>query len=241
MAAALAYRGEFDRARALMEANHARACAIHDPTAEVAALVISGTNAQMQGAWERAVNFGRRALPMAQEIGNRIYEYNAHFVLGLALAHLGSLDEAIAMQERAVTLGTSARIRIVMGRVYGWLGEIYLIAGRLDDARDATERGRAISVAHGYLAEIALCDRVRGEVETAAGDYHAAAVFLDAARTGYLACDARPELARVNAALSRLAEAQGDTVKATVHARAALDAFTEMAMHWDAGQVASSK
>ncbi len=238
LAAAIAYRGEFARARALMEANLARAVAIHDPTAEVAALVISGTNAQMQGEWERAIDCGRRALPKAREIGNRIYEYNAHFVLGLALAHLGNLDEAIAMQEQAVTLGTRARIRIVMGRVYGWLGEIYLAAGRLDDARTATERGRDISVAHGYLAETALCDRVRGEVETAAGQYAAAAAFLDAARTRYAECDARPELARVDAALGRLAEAEGDIIKAAAHRRAALDAFTEMEMHWDAERIA---
>lgn len=240
LAAAIAYRGEFARARALMERSLARAIAIHDPTAEVAALVISGTNAQMQGEWERAVAFGRQALPKARAIGNRIYEYNAHFVLGPALARLGNLDEAIAMQEEAIALGTRARIRIVMGRVYGWLGEIYLAAGRLDDARTATERGREISVAHGYLAEIALCDRVRGEVETAAGNYDAAAAFLDAARTGYTACDARPELARVDTALGRLAEARGDTVKAAAHLRAARDAFADMEMRWDAARTAGS-
>ena len=127
-----------------------------------------------------------------------------------------------------------------MGRVYGWLGEIYLIAGRLDDARTATERGRDISIAHGYLAEIALCDRVRGEVETAAGAYNAAASFLDDARTRYAALDARPELARVDAALGRLAEAQGNTVKATAHRRAAFDAFTTLEMQWDAAQVADA-
>ena len=237
MAAALAYRGDFDRARALMEENLARSVAIHNPTAEVAALVISGTNAQMQGDWARAIEFGRQALPKARQIGNRIYEYNAHFVLGLSLAHLGSLDEAITMQEQAIRLGTRAHIRIVMGRVYGWLGEIYLVAGRLDDARAATERGREISVAHGYLAEIALCDRVRGEIEMAAGNDDRAAAFLDAARTGYMACDARPELARIDAALGRLAAARGDAIKAAAHFRAALDAFTAMGMQWDAEQV----
>jgi DNA-binding SARP family transcriptional activator/tetratricopeptide (TPR) repeat protein len=241
MAAATAYRGAFARARAIMAATLARGIAIHDPVAEVSALVISGTNAQMQGEWEQAIAFGREALPKARQIGNRIYEYNAHFVLGLALARTGQLDEAIAVQEQAITLGTSAGIRIVMGRVYGWLGEIYLIAGRLDDARTATERGRDISIAHGYLAEIALCDRVRGEVETAAGAYDAAASFLDDARTRYAALDARPELARVDAALGRLAEAQGNTVKAAAHRRAAFDAFTALEMRWDAEQVGSGQ
>jgi DNA-binding SARP family transcriptional activator len=240
MAAAIAYRGEFARARAIMEATLARGITIHDPVAEVAALVISGTNAQMQGEWERAIEFGRAALPKTRRIGNRIYEYNAHFVLGLALARTGHLDEAIALQEQAITLGTSARIRIVMGRVYGWLGEIYLIAGRIDDARIATERGREISVAHGYLAEIALCDRVRGEVETAAGAYDAAASFLDAARTRYAELDARPERARVDAALGRLAEAQGDPIKAAAHRRAAFDAFTTLEMRWDAAHIADA-
>lgn len=240
LAAGIAYRGDFARARALMEQNLARAVALRDRTAEVAALVISGTNEQMQGAWARAVEFGWQALPKTRAIGNRIYEYNAHFVLGLALAHLGNLDEAIAMQEHAITLGTSARIRIVMGRVYGWLGEIYLAAGRYDDARTATERGREISVAHGYLAEIALCDRVRGEVETAAGAYDLAAEYLDAARTRYTECDARPELARVDAALGRLAEARGNTVKAAAHFRAARAAFAEMEMHWDAERIAAT-
>ncbi|MHB8646780.1 MAG: ATP-binding protein, partial [Thermomicrobiales bacterium] len=239
MAAGIAYCGEFDRARTLMAANLARSLAIGDPVAEVAALVVSGANEQMQGEWARAIEFGRQGLAKARAIGNRIYEYNAHFVLGLPLARLGNLDEAVAVQERAITLGTSAHIRIVMGRVYGWLGEIYLMAGRLDDARDATERGREISVAHGYLAEIALCDRVRGEVETATGAYDLAADYLDTARTGYTACAARPELARVDAALGRLAEAQGDSVKAAAHFRAARDAFTDMAMHWDAEQIAA--
>ncbi len=169
MAAAIAYRGEFPRAHTIMAETLARSIAIHNPVAEVSALVIRGTNAQMQGDWQTAEALGRQALPKAREIGNRIYEYNAHFVLGLALAYLGHLDEAIAVQEHAVALGTKAGIRIVMGRVYGWLGEIYLVADRIDEARAATERGREISVAHGYLAEIALCDRVRGEVECAAG------------------------------------------------------------------------
>lgn len=245
MAAGIAYCGEFARARAIMEETLARGIAIHDPVAEVASLIFSGSNEQMQGNWERAVAYGREGLPKARQIGNRIYEYNAHFVLGLALVRTGHLDEAIAVQEQAVALGTAARIRIVMGRVYGWLGEIYLAAGRIDDARTATERGREISVAHGYLAEIALCDRVRGEVETAAGAYDDAAAFLDAARTRYAELDARPELARVDAALGHLAQAQGDGIKAAAHLRAAVDAFTAMEMAWDAAHVrdavASSK
>jgi DNA-binding SARP family transcriptional activator len=241
MAAALAYRGEFARARTLMQEALSRSIAIHDPVAEVAALVISGTNDQMQGEWERAIEFGRQGLAKARAIGNRIYEYNAHFVLGLSLAHTGHIDEAIAMQEQAIALGTTARIRVVMGRVYGWLGEIYLIAGRLDDARTATERGREISVAHGYIAEAALCDRVRGEVEIAAGAYDIAAEFLDSARTRYLELDARPEVARVDAALGRLAQAQGNTIKATAHFRAAQDAFIAMEMQWDAAQVSGQQ
>src|SRR5581483_8815954 len=134
-AAGIAYRGDFERARPLMEETLARAVALRDPTAEVAAPVFSGTDEQMQGNWERAVEFGRAALVKAREIGNRIYEYNAHFVMGLPLARIGQLDESIAIQEEAIALGTRARIRVVMGRVYGWLGETYLMAGRLDDAR----------------------------------------------------------------------------------------------------------
>jgi hypothetical protein len=78
-------------------------------------------------------------------------------------------------------------------------------------------------------------------VETAAGAYDAAASFLDDARTRYAALDARPELARVDAALGRLAEAQGNTVKAAAHRRAAFDAFTALEMRWDAEQVGSGQ
>ena len=236
-AAAIAYKGEFARARRLMAEALERSRAIRDPVAEVAALVFSGSNEQMQGEWETAIDFGRQGLAKAREIGNRIYEYNAHFVLGLALARTGHLDEAIAIQEQAITLGTSAHIRIVMGRVYGWLGAIYLTAGRIADARTATERGREISIAHGYLAEAALCDRVQGEIETADGAYDRAAALLDTARTHYLELDALPELARVDAALGHLAQAQGDSIKAVAHFRAANDAFIALEMRWDAERV----
>lgn len=240
MAAGIAYSGEFDRARALMEEALARSVALRDPVAEVAALVFSGANEQMQGNWERAIAFGRAALPKARAIGNRIYEYNAHFVLSLALARVGSREEGIALQVQAITLGTSARIRIVMGRIYGWLGEIYLMVGRIDEARTAAEHGREISLANGYLAEAALCDRVQGEIETAAGNVERAADYLDAARTQYAALGARPELARVDGALGRLALARGDGVKAIAHLRAAHEAFTAMAMHWDADAIAAT-
>jgi DNA-binding SARP family transcriptional activator len=234
MAAGIAYMGDFPRARQIMDTVQARSIAIHDPVGEVASFIYLGANAHMQGDWEAAIQFGRQGLGKARAIGNRIYEYNAHFILGLSLARTGHIDEAIAIEEQAVALGNAARIRIVMGRVYGWLGEILLIAGRTDEAREAAIRGREISLAHGYLAEAALCDRVQGEVEIAFGLYDRAAELLDNARAQYATLDARPELARVERALVLLAQARGVTMQASTHFRTALDAFIDLDMRWDA-------
>jgi DNA-binding SARP family transcriptional activator/tetratricopeptide (TPR) repeat protein len=234
MAAGVAYMGDFARARRIMDETLARSVALHDPVVELASLVYCGANEHMQGNWEAAIRYGREGMEKARAIGNRIYEYNAHFILGLSLARTGQIEEAIAVQEQAIALGNAARIRIVMGRVYGWLGEILHMAGRLDDAREAAIRGREISLAHGYLAEAALCDRVQGEIEAAFGLYDRAAELLENARAQYAALGARPEIARVERALGQLARARGDSIGATSHLRAALDDFTALDMRWDA-------
>lgn len=227
-----AYLGEFARAEASAQQAYQDSLAAGDPAAQVASLVFLEAIHQAWGHWTETVEYGRQGVAQARAAGNLIYEYNSGMVMGLALAHLGELDEAVRVQEHAIEIARQADIRVVLGRAHGWLGEIYLLAGRLADAERAASDGRQICLTNGYLSEQGLCERVLGEACLAQGDLAGAAEHLAAALDVLERCQVRPELVRTRLALSRLATAQGDSEAAAAQREAAQALHDAMGLDW---------
>jgi tetratricopeptide (TPR) repeat protein len=126
---------------------------------------------------------------------------------------------------------------VLLGRAFGWLGEIYLLAGRPADARAAATRGRETAEQHGYRYERALCERVLGEVATAQGDWADAERLLGASVAEFERLEAEPELARAEAAQGRLARARGAPDEAAAAFARAAERFERCGMAWDLERV----
>jgi tetratricopeptide (TPR) repeat protein len=188
---------------------------------------------QTRGDWAATVAQAREAIAHAHAAANLIYEYVSHVYLGLALARQGQVDEGLETQRRALALAERARTRVILGRAHAWLGEVLLVAGRDEAAYDAAARGEALSEAHGFLLEGAMCARVRGEACTALGAWEEAAEALLGARERLGALEAWPEWARAEAALGRLGRARGDEALAAEHLARAAERFAAMGMAWD--------
>lgn len=209
-AGALSVMGDFETSIKESIAILREAEATKDPATLAAAQVFLLAIYQHRGMWREAAELGREAIARARDAANFIYEYDALAFLGLAVARGGDIEEAIAIQESALQLAKQAQINLLMGRTYGWLAEIYRIAGRLEDSRDAALLGLAQAEESGNSFERALCQRQLGETLTALGKYAEARENLEAAAAEFEVESALPELERTRLALSGLAAATGD-------------------------------
>lgn len=209
-AGALSVLGDFETAleesRALLHAAEETG----DPATLAAAQVFLLAIYQHRGMWREATDIGREAIARARDAANFIYEYDALAFLGLAVARGGDISGGIEIQESAIQLAKQAQINLLMGRTYGWLAEIYRLAGRLEDSRDAALAGLSLAQDAGNRFERALCQRQLGETFLALGDTAAAREQLDDAAAEFEAESALPELLRTRLAIAALAAATGD-------------------------------
>jgi tetratricopeptide (TPR) repeat protein len=209
-AGALSVLGDFETAIAEATEMFRQARETTDPATLAAAQVFLLAIYQHRGMWREAAEIGREAIARAHDAANFIYEYDALAFLGLAVARGGDIEEGIAIQESAIQLAKQQQINLLLGRAYGWLAEIYRIAGRLEESREAARLGMEQAKESGNSFEYALCRRQLGETLTALGEYEVARAELDAAAAEYETEGALPELERTRLALSVLAEATGD-------------------------------
>lgn len=230
LAGVTAYRGNFAEAEAVLAAQLEQCTRSGDAAAEASTLGFAATVAQMKGDWAKAVAAGTAAISRAQEAENLVHSYVPRVFLGLAMARLGDLDGALAMQRQAVELARQMGTRLLLGQALGWLGTVCLLAGLPGEAELAAQEGLAVAEAEGAMFDAALCAEVLGRIAAEQGDAARALGWLHDALQRFERIGHLPELARCHAALALLETAPDERSR---HEEAAVGLFRAMGMAWD--------
>jgi DNA-binding SARP family transcriptional activator/tetratricopeptide (TPR) repeat protein len=203
LASTLATLGAFGRARALLEGLEARGHATGHRSTRILSAMHRLTVEVLQERWEAAAEAGQAMVGGLRTGDHEAYEYIGTCFLGLPLARLGDLAGGIGVQERALELGRRIGLRILRDRALAYLAGLYLEDGRVEPAQRAVREGERVAQEDGYRYGIAFHALRGGEVAWALGDREGAHRRLLAARDGFAALGARPDVVRV---LRRLCE-----------------------------------
>jgi tetratricopeptide (TPR) repeat protein len=149
--------------------------------------------------------------------------------LGEARAACGATGEAFALLEQAAEQAAAIRFVSVLPGILGALGEGYLLAGRLAEARHTAERMVQLARAAGQRHGEADALRILGEVYTRANTGEAEASYREALAIAER-IGARPLAARCHLGLSRLYRATGQPESAQHHLATAATMFRDMGM-----------
>jgi transcriptional regulator with AAA-type ATPase domain/tetratricopeptide (TPR) repeat protein len=185
-----------------------------------------------RGDLERAVPALEHGLELIRTWGIHLWFPNFAGALGSAYALTGRLDEALSLLGQSVArAATMRRIGAHAGRLLP-LGEGYLRAGRLEDARDVAARALAAAREHGERAHEAWVLRLLGEIASAltGSDAADAAARYAEALAGAEALSMRPLVARCHLDFARFHRQRGGRAAAATHLETATALFREMAM-----------
>ena len=150
-------------------------------------------------------------------------------ILGAAHARADRCAEAIQLLEQATEIAS-----LLAAPVLCFLGEAYLLAGRLNEASAVAKRALELSLAHGERGWQAWILRLqadlagnlaRPDAATAEGAYRQALGLATA-------LGMRPLVAHCELGLGRLWRRVGNPSRALEHLTAALAMFAEMGMQW---------
>ena len=132
---ALAERGEFDRALAEAEEGERLAEALDHPYSLVCALRGLARPYMTRGDFDRAIRFSERGLALSEDRHLLQIWPEVADQLGYAYALTGRVAEGLSVLEQALTNMESMGMFQWRTPLLAHLGEAYLLASRLDDAR----------------------------------------------------------------------------------------------------------
>ncbi|PYM20427.1 MAG: hypothetical protein DMD81_01750 [Candidatus Rokuibacteriota bacterium] len=231
---ALGYRGEFTDA--IFSGRHALHLAEsrNRPGNVLAALGTLGLTFLEQGDVARAIDALERGLGICETWAILDWSITIESALGLAQAMAGRFDQAIALQRRAEREEPHAPQGFPAARILR-VGETFLLAGRIDDARAEADRGLGLARAGGERGGQARALRLLGEV-LASEDPLDAEQSERYFRQGLEIAEElgmRPQTARVRLGLGALYRRLGQREQARPELAAASAMFAEMGMtHW---------
>ena len=124
--------------------------------------------------------------------------------LGAAIADSGDPARGLEVlrdaEARYIALGTTT----YLPDLYRFIASAHLALGDLDAATAAADRSRELATAVSAQHQVAMTDRVLGQIAAARGDREAARAHLERSRVVLVAIDEAAELQRTEVALSRL-------------------------------------
>ncbi|HEX9408364.1 MAG TPA: tetratricopeptide repeat protein [Methylomirabilota bacterium] len=228
------YQGDFAHGLELMEeAVHIAEAAGHPYSLFYACYALGGVHVS-QGRPDLGLPWLERSLDLCRE-GNFAFLFPVLSTwLGRAWAFTDRIPEALALLDQAARQVASMRTGNFGAQVGNALAEVYMVAGRVDDAmasaRDALQRAReqrepvAESIALWLLGEIFSRSRT-AEPEQAEASYRAALTL--AAPLGL-----RPLIAKCHLGVGKLYRRNGDPQGALEQLSTATKMFREMDMRF---------
>ncbi len=185
-----------------------------------------------QGDPEGALPWLERSLDGSRRYNFEILSLMAAGPLGEARAACGATGEAFALLEQAAEQAAAIRFVSVLPGILGALGEGYLLAGRLAEARHTAERMVQLARAAGQRHGEADAFRILGEVHTRANPIEAGEAEASYREALAIAerIGARPLAARCHLGVGRLYRATGQPESAQHHLATAATMFRDMGM-----------
>jgi transcriptional regulator with XRE-family HTH domain/tetratricopeptide (TPR) repeat protein len=219
----------------------AAAVAVDDTVTEAWTWYYGSAIRRRVGEPEKAVWLGRRAVELFEQAGYLIGENLALSLLGLMLGAVGSVDEAIEVQERGVLQhrkvggddGLLSMMLIRLATNLAAAGEVLASLEMLDEAE-------SLFLRHGTTAGVARVRHNRGIVLMDAGRLDEAKAQLLSALDEARLSDHRIE---IMARLAELADAAGEVCEARelrVRALAECDRYDTPAVRETAGELAAA-
>ena len=185
-----------------------------------------------QGDPERALPWLERSLDGSRRFNFEIQSLMAAGPLGEARAACGATVEAFALLEQAAEQAASIRFVAVLPGILGALGEGYLLAGRLAEARHTAERMLQLTRAAGQRHGEGDALRILGEVHARANPAEAGQAEASYREALGIAeqIGTRPLAARCHLGLGMLYRATGQPESAQHHLATAATMFRDMDM-----------
>ena len=181
----------------------------------------------VKGDLARAIEVLERGLPLCEAGGDlAVYFSRTAASLGGAYALSGRLEEAVSLLARADGHAESIGFAYGHALVVTILAEATLLAGDVETAGGAADRGLTLARRHGQRGWEAWALRVQGEIAAVAGDRAAAGARYREALALAVELGMRPLAAHCHFGLGRLT---GDHAALT----AACEAYRALEMtHW---------
>jgi tetratricopeptide (TPR) repeat protein len=223
----LAELGRFPEAAVRAEEGLRIAERVGEPFSRVAAYTALGSLRRSQGDLAEAIPVLKRAHALCQEANIVTMLPFTTFELGYAYALFRRFGDALPLLEQGIEGITGFRALWI-----GWLGESYLLAGRMDDAARAGRQALELSRNRKERGYEAWALRLLGETaaERDPPDAETAEVHYRQALTLAEELGMRPLVAHCHLGLGKLYRRTGDQPKAAEHLTTARAMYREMDM-----------
>jgi tetratricopeptide (TPR) repeat protein len=231
LARALADRGQFEEADAHGRDGVQIAEAVDHPLSVIFAWLALAHVRCVRGDLGQAADLLERALALCKDL-NPILIPVVLASLGHAYAWSGRVGEGLSRLQQAAAAHESMGVGWLQVISIVQLGEAYLAAEQLEDARAVADRGLALARQRGERAHEAWALRLLGEIAA-----HADPPDLESAEEHYRLAlaradelEMRPLVAHCHLGLGKLYRRTGDQAKAAEHLTLATTMYREMGM-----------
>ncbi|HKE17383.1 MAG TPA: tetratricopeptide repeat protein, partial [Kofleriaceae bacterium] len=160
LAVALGFTGAFEQALARAESSTRLARRLGDPIRIIGCHVYNSAMAESRFDWEGGIRETTQLLSFAEENSIAgLYLYVGTAMAGRHQFHIGHLDRARVLLTNAVAMSRALDIFMLLAWTHAFLGDVYLVAGRLEDAAVHYRSGLELATARSgdeYAAPLCL-------------------------------------------------------------------------------------
>ncbi|HEX6112149.1 MAG TPA: adenylate/guanylate cyclase domain-containing protein [Geminicoccaceae bacterium] len=232
LARSLAERGMFDDGESHGREAIRIAEALHHPFSLVFALVGLAYLNSLRCEWTQAAGLLEPALGQCRDLNITIWTPIVMSCLGRVHAGSGRIEEGVSLLEQALTAHESADIGYCHSMSVVQLGEAYLLADRVEDARACADRALMLARQRGERGYEAWALRLLGEIashpdraDAVMAELHYNATFAIASELGMC-----PLVANCHLGLGKLRQCGAKQEQVFEHLSTATTMFREMGM-----------
>jgi tetratricopeptide (TPR) repeat protein len=188
----------------------------------------------LKGDFEKAIAVLERALKICQLVNTPVYGPFVEARLGSAYANFGRIPEGLVYLEQGVQNSAAVGRVGFLSLNMVWLGEGYLLSGRLEDANSTALRAVEVSKEHKELGHGVLALKLLGDIALKnPPDLHKAENYYREALIASQDIGMRPIEAHAHAGLANVYIATGRAEQARSELSVAIDLYRGMQMtHW---------